>query len=598
MDVLRRVPGARSQAYVAKWLMLFSTMLGAVLWLALSWLLGWSVLAEDIQLHALEFMLGEFPSGPFWQLFWLGAVVCSWAFVVAHWLARSGAAAIASMLVLGLLLAPVAWIFWMHPYFLPFGPTHVPMIALVLLATAMAVSALSWFVGLRFHGAFWKPGLLGLAAVVALSGVAYAYTSHELDKWTEIEPHHEAFRIRQAYVSPSGQRLYLNVNRGEPWYAGRPRSGHNLSRAEWFRKRGTPVQAWIVDLETGRVTRDATDGQHTFTTASAGGYSWSMAQNVIAPSGVVGRAHFDKKEVRDIRWLDADTGDIIATLSPDLTSGPLEAAHRAYLREFVSRLDSKGRRVWLRNGEVEREGQLLELPSRPLKRSYALHATEVPGGWRTFARDEQGGGYRTAFLDLESGQMRVLDKHTSQPTLYLLSPTRAVRMKRVKNRFVVSTLVDANTGVVLQDVRNPPARLLGGVGGDRMLCVRDIGSKQHAVHLWDPASGESRAVSYDHAVPTDYLTASMRGRLPDGRVMLEILQRPQSTDPADYWHAFAALDARTGEAEVLGEVHHRDHYAQPLVVEEDGSLLVLEAQRRIVRHRGPGNREVVWPKAE
>ncbi len=598
MDVLRRVPGARSQAFAAKWLVLFATMVGATLWLALSWLLGWNVLAEAEQAYALEFMLGEFPTGPFWQLFWLGAVVCSWAFVVAHWLARSGAAAIASVLVLGLLLAPVAWIFWTHPYFMPFGPVHAPAIALVMIAAAMGVSALSWFVGLRFHGAFWRPGLLGLAAVIALSGVGYAYTSHELDEWTDIDPNHDAFRIRQAYVSPNGKRLYLNVNRGEPWGAGRPVNGHNLSRAEWFRLRGTPIQTWIVDLETGHVTRDAEDGEHAFT-IRPGGLYWSLPANVCAPSGVVGRSHFNRSGVMEIRWLDADSGDVIATLAPDLTSGPVEAAIRKDLRRFGSRLDRQGRRAWLRSGEVEREGQLLALPPRPTKRAFGVHAMEVPGGWRTWLRDPESGRYTQAFLDLETGEARAIENDAWRPsTQSCISPKLALKTKHANRKVVAMTIVDAITAEAIQEVRNLPAENLGPVGGDRMLCLRNLAGRDHAAHVWNPMTGESIPVVFSHPVPMAHFWASIRSRLPDGRLLLELGQRRQSADPAEFWQAFAALDAQTGEAEVLMEAHHRDRYGQPLTVEAGDSFLVLEGGKRIVRYRGPGNREVVWPKAE
>ena len=598
MDVLRRVPGARTQAFAAKWLMLCMTMVGATLWLAFSWLLAWNVMAEAEQAGSLEFMLGAFPSGPFWELFWLGTVVCSWAFVVAHWLARSGAAAIASVLVLGMLLAPVAWIFWTHPYFMPFGPTHAPMIALALIAAAMGVSALSWFAGLRFHGASWKPGLLGLAAVVGLSGVAYAYTSHELDTWTEVDPQHEAFRIRNAIVSPNGKRLYLNVNRGEPWYAGQPVHGGTLSRWEWFEKRGTPIQAWIVNLETGEVMRDATAGQHTFTRTVSGGYTWSLPHKVVSPAGLVGRAFFDRKETKEVRWLDADTGEVIATLAPDLTSGPVEAARRDDLRRFASRLDRQGRRTWLRNGEVEREGQELALPPRPTKRIWALHDIEVPGGWLVFKPHEQRGWIRS-FLDLETGSAREIEpEEWRSNTLLYLAGGRVLRMTRLKGQSPTMTICDATTGAVLQEARNSPPHQFGPVGRDRVLCARQTSPRNYDLHVWSPMTGESEPVRWSHPMPTENVNYQIRARLPDGRYLLELREPPQSHDPADYWMAYAALDSRTSEAEVLMVARHRDHRAQPLVVEEEGSLMVIEAERRIVRYRDPSTREIVWPKAE
>ena len=597
-DVLRRIPGARSQAFVAKWMLLIATLFGSVLWLSLAWLVAWNIRGETMQLMALEKMLAQFPGGMLWHYFFLGAVICVWAFVVAHWLARSGAAAIASVLVLGLLLAPVAWVFWTHPWFMPFGPVHVPAIGLVLMLVAVAVSALSWFVGLRFHGAVWRPGLLGLGAVLLLSGVGYAYTAQKLADYSVIDPRAIDFQIKQAFISPNGERLYMNVHRGNPWYAGRPAEHYRVKRADWFRLRGSPVQAWILDLETGAVTRDATDGHHAYSIVTPSGYSFDRQGNRFAPHGVIGRLHFPERKTTEVRWIDTDSGETITTLAPELTNGALEAALREDALRFASRADAQGRRVWLRNGQVEREGGLLPLPDRPTERAWATHAYEVPGGWRCWIRKRERGSYTQAFADLETGRFTPLTKSGWRPNAHHhVSREHALLTERAgKYTWKRLLVVEALTGKEVQPAANPPALILGPVGAGQMLCMRRTSDTEREIHLWDPMTGDSRAIEWSHEVPQRNLSISIRANLPDGRFLLELSSRSRAA--ADFRWLLAVFDRETGRAEVLTDTHARNGYCQPLMLTDDGALIAVEGGQRIVRHRGPGAREVLWPKPQ
>jgi len=595
LDFLRRLPGGLTRSFAVKWFFLLAlglaVLIGQALLLALAWrVMAWTGadggqdgirISRDVLAH-----LGAFPLGTFWQLALVGLVLPSWAFVVSTWLGRSGAAAIASLLVLAAVLAPWAFLVFRYPWFLPFGPADVPALTATFVAVAVLVSGVSYLGGLRFRGAVWKPALWGLLTAFVLTGAGYAYARVELRRWTDFDSSDPDLFIQSALVAEGGRKIYLNVSNGRPvaWGSqGRDR----FIRASRF------SMAWIFDVQTGEVVREATEGHRRFLPVPAEASSRGAGLQALAPHGILLLGQSDPTGLHDVRWIDAATGETIDIFDDPWTRSPaIDAALREDARRHGYHVDARGRRVWIRDWRLEREGELPPLADRVhvVPQTLRHWSNRTPCGWTwsetvySAARKFVRSGWSS--LDAETGE--VIDR-----------PGRVAPIDRslaLKFRERARRLVDLQTEADRGPARHPPLSFLGVVGERRVLGTYRCADGHGELRIWDPVSGETRLLKADVGLGADATGFALCGRASDGRYLLFATHRKAGKrhvwigvmdSEARILHTIASIPETLGARASI----------RPLVLEDDGALVAIEGNHRFVRlGRAPDQRGVVFPR--
>ncbi len=582
MALVRRLPRSMVSSFVVKLSFLVVSVATVTVVQMGSLAAAWALFIGDGRGQAVFDSLASFPGGQVWAQALGVMLLMSWTLVTSTWLGRSGAAAVASILVLALIALPWALLHYWHPYFLRFDESYIPSVVAIFAVLALVVAAVSYLRGLRFHAAAWRPAAYGAVCLFVITGASYGYAQARLDSWLDLDPADEDFFIHDAYYGAGGHKLYLNVYRNHPWYGGAP-AKHLPRGGSIADERGTPMQAWVVDLESGSIDKQAIDGLTTFNLpmdAQFQSAQWGGFHSARIPIPLLVRYRIHDDKLTAVDWVDARTGALVDTLPPRVRNEKTEALLRDALRESAYVRDSKGRRVWLRELALEREGE--ERPIEPGVRAIrGASAVPTPDGWHVvaFGRNK----IQRTLIDYETGEEHQLPMHFGA----ILSRDWSLMGNRTKNFELVP--LQGQTGV--PQIVNPPQFTVQCVARDAMLALRGPKAK-YRLELWNPLTGETQPVAWpgvDHLRGNDVL---VRGRDRHGRPLLSV--RRGANVPFRY--VWGVLDVASATVRPLREGGPGES-VWPLVLDDDGSLVAVEDYKRVVRYGpNPDVREVLFPR--
>jgi len=607
MQTVRRLPGAFGTAFLAKVLYLVVLVVVVIAWQGLCLAVaeaGNRGIAMDLGLRegldggpfralALLADIAAFPTSALWITGLGMGVLCLWTLLVSTWMGRSGVAGVGALVLLAALGAPFVLFFLEHVYFFP-GPWALAGWTVSIAAVvALLAAAASYLRGQRFAGRPLRPFLAGAAVLLVAVGGGYAYAHVALDAWLEIDPHDESFRIYEAHVGAGERHLFLTVHRGAAWIGDR-NLGTNDQQKGWGTGRGTPLQAWVVDLETGSIEKAYGKQARYFTAVpEATGVG---AGRPLDPEPALVCYHLSKaadEEPGAVTWWDATVGTPARTLPWGVRDPVSIGLVRRTLAATSWLRDAEGRRVWLRDGLYEREGDLPTVPEglrpRP-KRARALWP--VPGGWYGTRMERGSFAGPRLFVDAATGQERELvpDVRVSSYGFSVMSEDFCFgyepidpKQRNGKTRRVVVPL----KGGEPFEPRNPPKHIGQVIGRDLVLALRaEPGDRM--LYAWNPMTGASRPIAWRGEPLSGIAHVAVHGTTSDGRMLLRL-------DSGQYGLAYVVLSAdRRFLLPVTG--WQKPSVGFPIALLADDALVLVEDQRRIVR-RAPGKEpEVLFPR--
>ena len=589
-------------------------MLGAVT-LGLAWYAQyvfswtWQVLArEPLPASAARTFQDRLANGTNAGLMmtWLALPLLSWPLVTGAWIGRSGAASLAALLlVLGIGGGALAALHGV-PWLLGWSWTEtVRNVGLGLGALGVLAALASWTVGWSRQRRAFTPALVGALVVVvptlAIGGWAYA----DYRAWSTLRVDQD-LRIAEAYLGRDGQSIWAMVHKGVAYADGKPIGYYrDLPGAVgvYGSQRGTPVQAWRIDLVTHQI--DVLNG------GREGGLlpppSTNSTHRVGSPEPLgpfpvmTLRSGSTDWETLDITWYDTASSTPVAQLPIFFRDGRVDALLTAGLREMATQRDAEGNRVWVRDGELEREGA--ERPPRTRIERVPTYANipwvPIPGGWVHGVRGgvPAGRNFRSTITTVD-GESYDLGQHAGIAH-YFLDATTILERKIIKTeggRRSGLVISDLRTGDELARYESPPWFAPSGIPG-RLL--RGLSVDGHMVlRLWDPITDQLEPVTWlgpspDLAPEEQASLFGMQG--PGGRQVLHLTAHPPHPRGASTRQVgMAVFDpvAKTARLVLDHCLDVRTYFG----LDADDSIVAIEDCRRIVRH-GPevGQREVLFP---
>ncbi len=610
IQTVRRLPGALGAAFFAKIAFLTVLLVVVIAWSGICLAIaeaGNGGVASDLGLRygtpggatramALWNQLAEFPTGELWSVGLGMGVLCLWTLLVSTWMGRSGVAGVAAIVLLGVLATPFALMFLAHRYFFAGPWVLAGWTAGISAAAALVACALSHLRGHRFAGRPLRPFLLGSAVLLVALGGGYAYAQVALDDWLEVDPHDDDFQVYEARVGAGERYLYLTVHRGAAWI-GDKNIRTNDRKTGWDSVRGTPLQAWVYDLETSQVQKLGGRAAQYFTVVPEAMGTGAFRQLEPCQSVICVRMQDAVENPGPVTWWDAVAASPKRTL-PWATRDPvsLDLVRRTLAASSWKR-DAQGRRVWLRDDILETEGALEDVPAGVRPRAVRRRALRpVPGGW--FGWDMQLGNRMEAklFLSAADGEQRKLapDRsvgpwgHYVLGAEYALGFGRSTKKTKSGAREFERIVIPLNGGEAFAP-QNLPEKQSSVLGENLVLGLR--GPKgAYGLHAWNPIDGADRAIAWSGTAPGPVSSAMVYGRAGDGRMLL-MLQR---TDPWRTAWAVLTPDARTATLIVPWNAQWRS--SAPIALLPDNTLIVGEEHKRVVRYAPGKAREVLFPR--
>jgi hypothetical protein len=314
----------------------------------------------------------------------------------------------------------------------------------------------------------------------------------------------------------------------------------------------------------------------------------------------------------EVLWFDGGSGALWHEgLDGYPDSKEVEALRRLASHDSTA-LDAQGRRAWLYEGFLHREGaQAIGIP--PLAGEFRNAWPCRPGEdalWVRFMPGQGGGSAaRYLWIDATTGQHVARDQEVLQPA-FPLSKGRLLVQRRPTQDLKTATwqVLDVATGVTepAQGAISSWPRTswpICRLAGDRILRYTAVG-EQGGLDVWDPVTGATKPLSIDVPGQRRRLPRVL-GAEPNGRILLEVPRA--GVGDASTW---VLLSPDAAEARVVFEGHAGFFYPQPVHLAADGSVLCLAMSRparpgerlacdRIVRV-GPavGQVQVLFPKVE
>ena len=495
---------------------------------------------------------------------------------------------------LALLAAPFAYFQYRAPWFYVVRRGDLVLGLIGVAVLGLLALALAYGRGRRFLGRTWAAALsgFGLAAAVAAGSYAAAGVAHV--RWMDVRPDLPDFHIARGVVGSGGRYVYLNVHRGAEWSA----EWNSVDRvADGTRDPGTPVLPWIVDLRDG---------------------SWRMAGDLgrvlqrpirLTPQWHAGHAEplawvvcswspwFEPSWTET--WIDARTGEARATYGPPKTPRHTQGWIRDNFRATSPVRDSSGRRVWIFEGRLEREGEtLVDDPDAEWVPEQRFAFRPCPGGWIGTGNSFSSSAH---FLDADTGETRTIAAPPMGFTnLRILGPLHYLRAERVPGtakpaawRWLLGEISSGRERAVGEDL--PYGGFVGVVDREIALVRVPRGDDGDQFLLWEPATDRRTPVRFsvapDRPVRRVYGWPEPRS---DGTWLLELGDQwvPLSAPASRAW---ALIDPAHAEIRVLSP-WSEGRYA-PLAVDDDGSLVAIEDGKRVVRFGPePEKRTVVFPR--
>lgn len=590
----QRLPGALGLALAAKGLvLLLSAALAALaggLWTAGAlWVAGqpeaaWGLLtpweARDGELlgasllHALAFS---------------GAVA-----LAACWLRRPGAALVGGVLLAAVFLGATAWAAAEHGYAFGLAPGVCALRALLALAAVTLSLLWSWLGGRRTLQGGAGAALRGLAVLLACAGVAGTSAAATIERWRGVDARDPAWRIAQTALALDGRHAVVIVER--------PREAWPLAADAGAR--GTVAEARRIDLATGAWERVGALGALP-NLLPLSGPNWP---EVLGQVGVLravpcvalsvptpGTPYDPWSAPYDLLWIDPSSG---AELHRQPFGHPDARGHeltRRLLAALATTRDSRGRRVFLHEGFLEREdGQgPVGIPEATRHRPVVpVRATR--GGLALRFAPGQGGSHGGVFLlvDPDTGAVRTAPQPELGPA-HVLSARHLLRLGSVGRGPYDWRVLDLHTGLERPAQGVPADRLAVVVADDLLLTTLRVDGRP-VLGLWDPRAGEQSPVTWEGAAPEVSGLCRVTGPDAEGRWLLHVgAIGPQGSQA----RALAVFDAGTRRARVVSTVPEALGRAEELRIGADGAVLRVERERAIVRY-GPeaGRREVLFPR--
>jgi len=618
--LILRTPGAMRWAFPAKLLLFAVGTLGALA-------------IEELLRHPLEAVTGiprayryEFYQGE-WRRFdrpiqsgtqfglpttiYLGCLAMAvglWHVAGSVASPRAGVGALCGALALGVLSVPLMLLNAQHPWW--FRPSASETYAWIagIGGAGLLVAGVAWYSGRRFlfprKAAALRGGVIALVLGLLVTGAA----AYAIDRWEAADPRAPEFRIESGFLGEGGKRLYLTTSRG------------GLYGEQTQEGRQSPPSAWTVSLD---------DPMGHASSVRMG--AWFRQPERIArneslvPLPFVVRIDQDLPRAGDHTdlwtWVDTRTDRAVQIGGERTLTAVTVAASRATAKAQTPLRDSQGRRVWWVEDVVERDGDEDRIAVERLAGSPRNgHADFLPNGFlvegsfRDPDRPEYL-SYQRLTIDAETGEMRKrfpfgppnppgFDRGAG--TSIPLSDTKFLQRQQ---HFRSDGTVAKDSGWLIWDATvadqwtpaagAPTGRVVeSGVPGT-LLVPHDSGPKQAPgevastrLVLWKPLTGEHLPVLCADATLLSPGLVYPAGVLPDGRRLLGLYEL---VPPSLGRHALVLFDIRTRTITPVAPWSAAGW--KPIAFDVDGSLLVIEGSRRVVRLSDQGRkREVVWPK--
>lgn len=607
---VRRLPGGLAHALAAKGTLLALVLVAVIglqgLSLAVAEALNGPVM-EEIGLSNYHHngatrsmaLLSEFAAFPTSTLWLTGsgyAVVALWTLLVSSWMGRSGVAGIGALVLLAALGTPFVLFFRDHPWFFP-GPLRLASLAaMTCAAVGVLATAVSFLVGQRYAGRPFRPFAWGLLVVLLACGGGYAYAQRAVGDWLTFGPETEDLRIHDAYVGAGGRYLYVNVSRGAAWSDGRVvgHANHN-ENDPWGSRRGTPLQAWTVDLETG--TYEPVDGRAMRYFMHVPEAWSSLRGHHLEP--VEALTCYRLEESADaqlgLAWWNARTASEVRVLPSGVRDASTLDLVRAQLTVETDVRAADGRRLWNRDGVLEREGEAFERPTGVVARvpKTAWHQP-IPGGWFGFRHID--GTMQFVVLDAATGAEHEIEKAPATAgyaAATMLSPEHALVPRAITKGTALPpgvspcAIVWVRDGGRIEDVRNVPDVVLPVFARDEALALRGPqGDRQ--LELWNPWTGATRRPTWIGRAVGALDQVLVLGRTGDGRTLLQLGRNRAGS-------AYAVLDAHGETARVLLPMEPRAEVGV-IALMPDNALVLRVGYGRIVRFEPDGRETQLFPR--
>lgn len=645
MELIRRTPTAMRTAFAAKLLFLLGACLATVLWQSI-WL-GFFAHMNGVLAPASTVPVSASPILPQWINFEILLVIAAlgaWMVLASIWVPLGGANTVVGPMMAIFFCAPVFWVTATSPHFFAiYFPGAPRLIAQVLGVTALLAAALTWFGGMRYGNRVGRAVFRTLSLLIVLFVATYAWGAIALERYNTLDPNDPNLRIyagTQNFPSPDtrcqigadGRFAYLHLYRSEGEYFDWPQSGWATYPGEsgpthFTQARGTPPQPWAIDLRTGEA--HVLGGFHA-TWHSATGYNNFGRHDSHLNLAPLEHAFFSPKRYSGHRrWMDARTAELSDTQwtrnpeAPDRIEDPEFAGYLRQLLRQRSRIrDDKGRRMWIFQGKVYREGVEAGHPI-PVPPDIPRHfsGVEIPGGWLVSGRQYQ---FTIAAKDLSvhtptkptairtqpvpagwNGRFHIVPQPTGSGTR-CISPTRTVEPILPTDpeqgpRWLVRNL---DTGE--QQIRPGPSRAFlvqASPWMDRVTCLTrsDLGERWPS--SWNPVTGKKTPLDYEGpslepATKVHYAGHDARGNL---------LFRVWAVDGDKIRELFIMQRGLDGPCVALGDWMDLSHLRalMPLGFDEEDRLVALESDNAGKRYKiqlvrlgpGPMDREVLFPKS-
>jgi hypothetical protein len=563
----------------------------------------------------------------FWP--WIGffLVVAAWMLVASTSLSWVGIPAVVGAAVAVSTAVPA--ILWHDklPYFFRWwlGGIGVPM--LVSAAAALLLATWAWFRSVRFSRSALSLGLRLFAATVALTAIGTGVTAASVSTYRDFDASVPDLRFTNVTVGVGGRFLFVQAYRGDPWGSEDP---------DPFRRErvGTPWVPWKIDLSTGA-----------WEAAGGPSESWSRSEHEpwrMGPPQALITLQDDDEDATTGAWFDTRTGERLPERRIDVPPASAVERMRASYRETTRVRDSQGRPAWLIFGRIERDGAE---PVQVAHAQWALrYVLEVEGGWylpdvpnsglelREYAgtRDADDGrkhllpyGYLASknfqqvgwwdarhLLAVRTGSDPVPPGWAARPPF--LAALQLVDLDAQEHRPLALDLPEhLALAVPLARVRADELLVRLGEPGALRLARIAVGAETEE----RPVAGSERLLADVEAMfvlpwnarnrppvegPDSVLLALYRSD-PPGHAVRALGPIAGSGAPAisgteRLLEAWAVYETSTASVRLVRPWAPNERDA-PLDVSTDGSVLVLEANRRIVQ-LGPeaGRREVLFPR--
>ena len=487
----------------------------------------------------------------------------------------------------------------------------------------------AWFRFVRFSRstALTAVRLLGIAVLVAGAGNAAAWSA--VTRYRDFGADAPDLRLGAPRIGVGDRFVFADAVRGDP----------DGSEEDYLvESNGTDTVPWKIDLETGAWERCG--GPREEWSEPSTFSPWQRASVALL------FVDDDDEDSLTGTWFDARTGERMTRGTSDRLPPGGDARALAALQDSSSVRDRQGRKAWLWNGQLHREG----LPPMSLDLGTDWWR-EIPGGWAKYGRTWHGPGSSATVttlglrtIEADTGRIRQHSSNVTDHRGYVVDWWDPAHALVVEPTMVFTSLQGNQSEMVTPVWMQPPQSLplaqhrlfaldtgrveplvekdsdlaaavpLAHTGDRRLLLAIGEPKAQH-VASWMVGDPVAVPATWDGGAlegPVDGIEAVGEGRGPPsmarvGQPVLLSAFRAGPGGPIRPFHPLSLSPARSLEAWLLyvpasNRVRIIKPWSRalrdgPLRLLPDGAVIALEAGRRIVR-LGPEARQrtVLFPR--